>query len=241
MAFNEIVDRRAMTDKGAAIYIKKTTAQGAGTNGLYSLLVPITEMPALGSAPDQQETTVTTAFSKTYVPARSDNPQIEVTAYAHRDNFTKLAAWKDVEAEFLFLNPDFTGHKRSGYISYFQDALAVGGNITMKLVITITDATELPVLDAYALVEDTNIFTTVIPSTIEMTVADGVKTLNIATIPSAAVITATSGTAATATVAYLTGVATITPLAAGTTIIDIKAAAATGYAENHTYVLVIVK
>lgn len=238
MAFNEIVDRRAMTDKGAAIYIKKTTAQGAGTNGLYSLLVPITEMPALGSAPDQQETTVTTAFSKTYVPSRSDNPQIEVTAFAHRDNFTKLAAWAGIQAEFLFLNPDLTGFKRSGYISFYQDAFAVGDNITMKISITVTDATEIAVLDCKALIEDTVAITTVVPALVEMSGAAATTyKINIATNPSDATVTVTSGTAATATVAYATGVITITSVASGTTIIDVKVSK-TAYADNHTYILV---
>jgi len=239
MVFNEYVDRRAKTEMGAAIYIKKTVAQGAGTAGKYSLFLPITEMPALGSAPDQVETTVTTALSKTYTPARPDNPQIEVTAFAHRDNYTKLADWRGEQADFLFVNPDFTGFARSGYISYYQDAAAVGDKMTMKFVITVTDATELATLNVYDLVEDTNVFTSTIPEIVQLVVA-GTQAISVIANPSTATLTATSDDTDIATVVYADGVATITAVAAGSCTIDIKAAASTGYAENHTYVLVIV-
>ena len=58
-----------------------------GSNGKYHFALPVTNMPATGSAPDQQEKTVTTDQKKTYIASRQDNPQKEFTFYAHRDNF----------------------------------------------------------------------------------------------------------------------------------------------------------
>ena len=56
---------RAYTDIGTAIFDKKA-------NGKFSLFIPVTNLPATGAAPDQQEKTVTTDVVKTYIQGRQD-------------------------------------------------------------------------------------------------------------------------------------------------------------------------
>ncbi len=232
---NQNIDDRAMTDMGAFVGIKKAS-------GKYSLFVPVTNIPATGSAPEQVEKTVTTSRKKSYMQGRQDSPQKEFTFYAHRDNYRKLGQYKNKECEFLQVNPDGTGFKFSGYVSSYQDEVAVGSNITGKYVITVTQSDEEPVDNVMDLVEDTVIFTSSIPNIVYLDSADTDKkeVINIVTDPSDAELTAESDTEAVATVAVSGRTVTITPVAKGNAIVTINGEK-DDFADNFTTVLVIVK
>lgn len=220
---------RAYPDIGTAIFDKKA-------NGKYSLFIPVTNMPATGAAPDQTEKTVTTDVVKTYIQGRQDTPQKEYTFYAHRDNFNILKDAFNKEKEFLQINPDGTGWKFNGYVSFYQDEVSVGNNIEGRFVVTVTDREDLPLDDVRDIIEDTAVIDSVLPELVTVR-GTGTATFNIVTLPAGATVTVTSSASSVATAAYATGTVTVTGVATGHAIITITVAM-TGYATQKRTVLV---
>lgn len=223
---------RAYTDMGSAVFDKKS-------NGKYSLFVPVTNIPATGSAPDQQEKTVTTDIVKTYIQGRQDTPQKEFTFYAHRDNFNILREAYNKEKEFLQINPDGTGWKFNGFVSFYQDEVSVGNNMEAKYVVTVTDREALPLNDVRDLIEDTAVISSIIPDTVEIE-GTGKNEFNVVTMPTNATIAAESDATGVATVSVAEKKVTITGVAEGHAIITITTSAE-GYASQKKTILVNVK
>ena len=123
----------AISDIGTGLYVK-------GDGEKYTKLISITSAPATGSAPDQVETTVTTSKTKTYTEGRKDNPQKELTFYAHRDNFMKLKEIVNEVHDFIQINPDMTAWAYTGKVSFYQDETTVNNNIQAKATITVLSA-----------------------------------------------------------------------------------------------------
>ena len=213
---NKSITDRAFTDIGTALFVM-------GSNGKYHFALPVTNMPATGSAPDQQEKTVTTDQKKTYIASRQDNPQREFTFYAHRDNFRAVKALSNGAHDFLQINPDFTGYTFSGTVSQYQDEVSVGNNITGKIVITVSKSGLEPIDNVYDLIEDVVVFDSEIPDKIEI-VGTNTADISVATIPADATITAISETTGVATVSASGGKVTITGVKAGSAIVEITAA-----------------
>ena len=227
----EINDPRAMTDIGAAIFVKR-----AGESK-YSLWMPVTNIPATGTAPDQVETTVTTSRKKTYTFGRQDNAQKECTFMAHRDNFEILKNDYNKRLDFLQVNPDMTGFKFQGFVSFYQDEISTGSNLTGKAVITVTQSEELPVSDVSDIIQETVTFISAVPSEVTIKGAVGsTSAISIVTDPADATLTATSSATGVATVAVSSGTVTITSVAAGTALIKIQGAK-TNLTSGITYVL----
>ncbi len=233
MAIIQDISDRAFTDVGAAILVKDNS------DNLYNLLLPVTNIPATGSAPETVEKTVTTEGKKSYIMGRQDSPQKELTFYAHRDNFLRLNAAKGETKEFLQVNPDGTGFLFRGQLSYYQDEVSVGNNIEGKAVITVTSSTEEPVNNVLDLIKPTALFVTEIPDTKILTGTESYE-LAITTDPSDATVTVSSDTTGVATATYTDGKLTITGVAKGSAIVTINVAK-TGYANNFATILVIVK
>ena len=233
MLVKAIDDTRAMTDIGAAIFAKR-----AG-QAKYSLWLCVTNIPATGTAPEQVETTVTTSRKKTYTYGRQDNAQKECTFMAHRNNFKILKNDYNKQLDFLQINPDGTGWKFQGYVSFYQDEVSVGNNLTGKAVITVSSSEELPVDNVSDLIQDTAIFTSAIPSDVELT-GTGTYSFAVTTDPAGATLTATSDAQSVATVAVSSGTVTITGVAAGTALVKVVAASS-GVVNGETYILVNVK
>lgn len=233
MIVKAIDDTRAMTDIGAAIFAKR-----AGQSK-YSLWLPVTNIPATGSAPEQVETTVTTSRKKTYTYGRQDNAQKECTFMAHRNNFKILKNDYNKQLDFLQVNPDGTGWKFQGFVSFYQDEVSVGNNLTGKAVITVSSSEELPIDNVSDIIQDTAIFTSAVPSDVEIS-ATGTYSFAVVTDPAGATLTATSDATSVATVAVSSGTVTISGVAAGTALIKIVAAS-TGVTNGETYILVNVK
>ena len=212
---NKSITDRALADIGTALFVM-------GSNGKYHFALPVTNMPATGSAPDQQEKTVTTDQKKTYIASRQDNPQKEFTFYAHRDNFRAVKALSNGVHDFLQINPDFTGYTFSGTVSQYQDEVSVGNNITGKMVITVSQSGLEPIDNVYDLIEDVVVFDNEIPDKIEI-VGTNTADISVATIPADATITAVSETTGVATVSASGGKVTITGVKAGSAIVEITA------------------
>lgn len=235
MIVKEINDPRAMTDIGAAIFVKRAGATK------YSLWMPVTNIPATGSAPDQLETTVTTSRKKNYTFGRQDNAQKECTFMAHRDNFEILRQDYNQRLDFLQVNPDGVGFKFQGFVSFYQDEVALGSNLTGKAVITVTQSDELPIIDVSDLIMETVTFISAVPAIVTISgAASSTKEINVVTDPADATLAATSLTTSVATVAVSGGKVTITSVASGSAIIKLTATKS-DCATGTTYILAKVK
>lgn len=235
MLIKNIDDQRALTDMGSALFVKKQV----GETFKYALFLPVTDLPATGSAPDQQETTTTTSRRKTYTPARQDTPQKEFTFFPHRDNYTILKDYYNKNASFLQINDDGTAWKFEGKVSYYDDATSTNSVKNAKLVITCSSADSEPILNVYDLIADTVTITNAIDSVIEIS-GTNTATITVDTDPSDATITATSDTTGVATVTASGKNVTITGVKAGSAIVTIKATK-TELADGFTTILVIDK
>lgn len=232
MIIKNIDDTRAMTDIGAAIFAKR-----AGQTK-YSLWLPVTNIPASGSAPETVDTTVTTSRKKTYTFGRQDNPQKECTFMAHRNNFMTLKEDYNKQLDFLQVNPDGTGWKFQGYVSFYQDEISVGSNLTGKAVITVSSSDELPIEDVTDIIQDTVIFTSAIPADITIEGAAGsTSKFNALTDPAGATVTVTSLTPTVATAEIASGEVTVKSVAKGSTLLKLEATQA-DCASGTSYVLV---
>lgn len=230
MLIKQIDDTRAMTDIGSAIFAKR-----AGQSK-YSLWLPVTNIPATGSAPEQVDTTVTTSRKKTYTQGRQDNPQKELTFWAHRNNFMTLKEDYNKQLDFLQINPDGTGWAFQGFVSFYQDEISVGSNLTGKSTITVSSSEELPRDNVSDIIEETVTFISAVPSDVTIN-GTGKYELNIITDPADATLEATSLTPSVATATISTNKLTITGVVKGSTLVKIEATKS-DCASGITYILV---
>lgn len=235
MLVKNIDDTRAITDIGSAIFVKRSG------DTKYSLWLAVTNIPATGSAPDQVETTVTTSRKKTYTFGRQDTPQKEFTFMAHRDNFTILSDDYNKQLDFLQVNPDSTGWAFRGYVSFYQDEISVGANLTGKAVITVTSSEETPRTNVSDIVMESVTFTSVIPADVAVTTTGtgNIFTIKPTTDPADATITVASSSTSIATATISEGTITITGVAVGSCIVTLTATK-TNLATTKTSILVTV-
>lgn len=230
MIVKEINDTRAMTDIGAAIFVKR----GGATK--YSLWLATTNIPATGSAPEQVETTVNTSRKKTYTYGRQDTPQKECTFMAHRDNFEILKGDYNKQLDFLQINPDGTGWKFAGFVSFYQDEVSVGSNLTGKAVITVSSSEELPTINVADIIEETVTFISSVPSEVEIK-GTGEETINIVNDPADATLSVTSDTTGVVTATATGNSIKLTGVKSGSAIVKVTAKKA-DCADGVTHILV---
>lgn len=228
-----IDDNRAQTDMGSAIFVRR---EGQAK---YSLWLPVSDMPATGSAPETIEKTVTTSRTKNYMFGRKDNAQKEFTFMAHRDNFMTLKGDYNKQLDFLEVNPDGTGWKFQGYVSFYQDAVTLGSAISGKGVITVSKADELPLDDVTDLIMESVIFTSAIPEIVNLAGTES-TTVVIECDPADAEVTVESAATGVATAAISSNVLTITGVATGSSIVTLTATKS-GCTAGTTHILVRVK
>lgn len=227
-----IDDNRGMSDIGSAIFVKR-----AGETK-YHLWLAVSDMPATGSAPETIEKTVTTSRTKNYIFGRKDNAQKEFTFMAHRDNFMTLKQDYNKELDFLQVNPDGTGWKFKGFVSFYQDAVSLGAALNGKAVITVSQGDELPIDDVTDIIQESIIFTNAIPEIVRLS-GTGTETLVIETDPSDATVAVASSATGVATASISTKTITITGVATGSAIITITATK-NGLQSGVTHILVLV-
>lgn len=227
-----IDDNRGMSDIGSAIFVKRTG------ESKYHLWLAVSDMPATGSAPETIEKTVTTSRTKNYIFGRKDNAQKEFTFMAHRDNFMTLKQDYNKELDFLQVNPDGTGWKFKGFVSFYQDAVSLGSALNGKAVITVSQGDELPVDDVTDIIQESVIFTNAIPEIVRLT-GTGTQTLVIETDPSDATVAVQSSATGVATASVSSKTVTITGVATGSTIVTITATK-TNLQSGVTHILVLV-
>lgn len=228
-----VVDNRAMSDIGAALFVKR------GGDSKYHLWMTLTNIPATGATNETIDTTVTTASMNTSIAGRQNPGQKECTFMAHRDNFMKLRNDNRKTLDFLQVNPDGTGYKFQGEVTFYQDEITVGGNLTGKAVITVSKAEELPVTNVMDIIQDTVSFESAIPAVVYIS-GTGEEKINIETDPAEAELVAESDTTGVATTNIAEKVLTITGVKAGSALVHIKATHAE-CAQEDTYILVVVE
>lgn len=233
MLVKNIDDTRAMTDIGSAIFVKR-----AG-QAKYSLWLAVTNIPATGSAPETVETTVTTSRKKTYTFGRQDNPQKECTFMAHRNNFKVLEGDYNKQLDFLQVNPDGTGWAFQGFVSFYQDEITVGSNLTGKAVITVSSSEELPRDNVSDIIQETVTFVSAVDADVTIN-GTGTYKINVVTDPADATLSVESLTQTVATATVNDKEVTITGVKAGSCLVKLTAAKA-DCADGVTYILVNVK
>lgn len=236
MVINSIEDRALSEHRGSAILMKKS-------NGLYSILLPVTGTGENGSTPAQLDKTAIGNSQQTSVEGRSENPQKTLPFFAHRDNINILEGIKGEVHDFIRLLPDFTGVKFSGTVTYMLQNTDVGALEQGQITITPNSSDEY-VENCFDLVEDTVIFTSALDEVVSMghTGDSATKTIALSTNPADASISATSDTGTVATVSYTasTNSITITGVATGSAIIKLVATKS-GYASFTRTILVVVE
>jgi len=233
MAFNSVEDRALSEHRGSALLMKKS-------NGKYSILLPVEGTGENGSTPAQLDKTAIGNPQATSVEGRTENPQKTIPFFTHRDNINILESIKGETHDFLRLLPDFTGFKYSGQVSYMANNTDVGSLEQGQITITPTTSDEY-VENAYALVEDTVVFTSAIDDVVTLK-GTGTKTIALSTNPAGATITATlpTGGSSYATANISGSNLTITGITAGSTIVTVTASKS-GYASFKRSILVIVE
>ena len=201
---------RYYTDNG--FITKGMSLNVLGNDGKYSLLIPVSDMPETASAPSQQQKTVLSDGKHTYAQGLQSSDQKTYAFNYHRDNINVLRQYANKPQTFIERNPDNTGEKFRGTLTFGRNSASVDDLTAGQLFITVNDADEFPINDVRDLIKPTAVITS---SLSDVTVAvAGTSLVTIETTPSATV-TATSTAPTIATASLENGVLTITGVAKG--------------------------
>lgn len=223
---------RVYTDKG--FISKYSTLNVLGDDSKFSLLLPVSEMPETRTAPDQVDKTVLSDGGYTYAEGLQGTDTKQYTFNYHRDNVRALKKVKGKELTFLERNPDNTGERYKGTLTYSRNSLAVNGIVQGTIYITVSSADEDAIDDVRDLVKPTAIITT--PLNDVVVDKEGTYEVQLETSPSATV-TATSSSATIATATIATNKLTITGVAKGFAMVEL-AVSATGEATSYRTIAV---
>lgn len=223
---------RVYTDKG---FISKfSTLNVLGDDSKFSLLLPVSEMPETRTAPDQVDKTVLSDGGYTYAEGLQGTDTKQYAFNYHRDNVRALKKVKGKELTFLERNPDNTGERYKGTLTYSRNSLAVNGIVQGTIYITVSSADENALDDVRDLVKPTAIITT--PLNDVVVDKEDTYEVQLETSPSATV-TATSSSATIATATIAANKLTITGVAKGFAMVEL-AVSATGEATSYRTIAV---
>lgn len=223
---------RVYTDKG--FISKYSTLNVLGNDSKFSLLLPVSEMPETRTAPDQVDKTVLSDGGYTYAEGLQGSDTKQYTFNYHRDNVRALKKVKGKELTFLERNPDNTGERYKGTLTYSRNSLAVNGIVQGTIYITVSSADEDAIDDVRDLVKPTAIITT--PLNDVVVDKEGTYEIQLETSPNATV-TATSSSASIATASIASNKLTITGVAKGFAMVELTVSA-TGEATSYRTIAV---
>ena len=223
---------RDYTDKGCIS--KFSTLNVLGNDSKFSLLLPVSEMPETRTAPDQVDKTVLSDGGYTYAEGLQGSDTKQYTFNYHRDNVRALKKVKGKELTFLERNPDNTGERYKGTLTYSRNSLAVNGIVQGTIYITVSSADEDAIDDVRDLVKPTAIITT--PLNDVVVDKEGTYEVQLETSPTATV-TATSSSATIATATIAANKLTITGVAKGFAMVELTVTA-TGEATSYRTIAV---
>ena len=219
---------RYYTDKG---FISKGASLNVldETDSKYFLLIPTSDMPETKGAPSTQPKTVLTDESVTEVEGLQTNAQKVYTFNYHRDNIRQLKKYRGKALSFLERNPDDTGERFRGTMTFGRSAMSVDGIVQGQIFITVNSADESPIDDVRDLMKKTAIIITPLPDVDITGTGSYVITLETS---AGATVAATSKSTSVATCSIATNKLTITGVATGDTLIELvvsKTGEATSY------------
>lgn len=214
------MNERYYTDKG--LISKGSSLNIQGADGLYSLLIPVIDMPETAGAPSTQDKTVLSDKMVTQCEGLQTLDQKTYTFNWHRDNIRALKKVKGKAKAFLERDGEDNGIKFSGTLNFARSGLSVDGVQQGTIYITVSNAEEDPIEMASTIMKKTAIIET--PLSDVTLVGTEKYELALETSPNAT-ITATSSSASVATAAYSAGKLTITGVAAGQTMIELTVSA----------------
>lgn len=223
---------RVYTDKG--FISKYSTLNVLGNDSKFSLLLPVSEMPETRTAPDQVDKTVLSDGGYTYAEGLQGSDTKQYTFNYHRDNVRALKKVKGKELTFLERNPDNTGERYKGTLTYSRNSLAVNGIVQGTIYITVSSADEDAIDDVRDLMKPTAIITT--PLNDVVVDKEGTYEVQLETSPNATV-TATSSSASIATASIASNKLTITGVAKGFAMVELTVSA-TGEATSYRTIAV---
>ena len=223
---------RVYTDKG--FISKHSTLNVLGNDSKFSLLLPVSEMPETRTAPDQVDKTVLSDGGYTYAEGLQGSDTKQYTFNYHRDNVRALKKVKGKELTFLERNPDNTGERYKGTLTYSRNSLAVNGIVQGTIYITVSSADEDAIDDVRDLVKPTAIITT--PLNDVVVDKEGTYEVQLETSPNATV-TATSSSSTIATASIASNKLTITGVAKGFAMVELTVSA-TGEATSYRTIAV---
>lgn len=227
---------RYYTDKG---FISKGASLNVmdNTDGKFSLLIPVADMPQTKGAPSTQPKTVLSDESVTETEGLQTNEQKAYTFNYHRDNIRQLKKYVGKALTLIERNPDNTGEKFTGTMKFGRSAMAVDGIVQGQLFITVNSAEEFPIDDVRDLLKPTAIITTPLVD-IDITGTNS-YVLTLETSPNATV-TAESKSVSVATAQVQDNKLTITGVAKGDTMIELTTSC-TGEATSYRTIAVHVE
>lgn len=192
------------------------------TDGKYKMLIPVSSMPETKSAPNTQAKTVLSDGSITYTQGLQDNAQKSYNFNYHRDNLRALNKIVGQEITFIEENPDHTGEKFTGTLTYGRSAMEVDGIVQGQIFITVTSAEDLPLDD----VRDVTKKTAIILTPLNDIVISGTNKYETKLESSEkATIKATSSSDDVATVSFTDGKLTVTGVATGFCFVELTISA----------------
>lgn len=225
---------RYYTDNG---YITKGMSLNVlGSDGKYSMLIPVSEMPETASAPSTQQKTVLSDEKHTYVEGLQSSEQKTYAFNYHRDNINILRQYANKPLTFLERNTDNTGEKFKGTLKFGRNSASVDSLLQGQIFITVNEADEFPINDVRDLIKPTAIITSPL-SDVELTGTES-TIVTVETSPSATV-TATSGSSSIATCSYTNGSLTITGVAKGNTFITLVTSATSEASSTRTIAVTV--
>lgn len=229
------MNERYYTDKGFISKGASLNIQDA-TDNLFSMLIPVVDAPETKGAPSTQDKTVLSDAMVTQCEGLQTLDQKSYTFNYHRDNIRALKKIEGKALTFLERNPDNTGEKFSGTLSFARSGLSVDGVVQGTIYITVSSADTEPIDDVRALMKPTAIITT--PLNDVTLVGTEKYEVTLETSPEATV-TATSKGTTIATASYASNKLTITGVTAGNTMVELQVSA-TGEATSYRSIAVTV-
>lgn len=218
---------RYYTDKGYITKGMSLNIQDA-TDNKFMMLIPVSEMPETASAPSTQQKTVLSDSKHTYIEGLQSSEQKTYAFNYHRDNIAILKQYANKPLTFIERNPDNTGEKFRGTLTFGRNSASTDSLLQGQLFITVNDADEFPLNDVRDLIKPTAIVTSALP---DVTLTGTESTIIPIELSAGATATVSSTSTSIATATYASGKITVTGVAAGTCFVEINVSA-TGEASS---------
>lgn len=236
MSFTEFKEHNVRAGLGTALAVMKPNETK------YHILAAVESLPAVFGTPENISYSSTTNMSVTNVKGKNTTENVSVNIPYNLDNINLMDEINGLRCKFAYIDlDDFSGQEFVATPSYHMAEVGTSAIKTIILDLSVEDAKAKITQDLYDLFQDTISFEATIPGNLTIN-GTGKEELNVSVTPSSATVTVESSATGVATATYESGKLTITGVAAGSTIVTIKANDSTNeYAANSRKIKVIVE